>query len=133
MIRDEPIFGVGAGAFKVYVDRYEPLRESAEPLDARPNLSAHNVPLEIWTGSGTPTLLLYLALLAVVFRRLHSRRSGGEPLLFTGLAAALLGLFVTSAFHNYQYDNLLWAVCGVAASLAVWETRTVESRTLSST
>jgi hypothetical protein len=55
----------------------------------------------------------------------------GEAHLFTGLAAALLGLFVTSAFHNYQYDNLLWAICGVAASLAVWDARPTQPRSLS--
>jgi O-antigen ligase len=121
MVRDQPVFGVGAGAFKNYVDVYEPIPKTDRVVDARRNLSAHNVPMEIWAGSGTPTLLLYLAFVGAVLLRLHRSRSDTHwPDLSVGLTAALLGVLVASLFHNYQYDNLLWALCGVAASLAVW-------------
>jgi hypothetical protein len=127
MIRDEPIVGVGAGAFKQYVDRYEPLPEVEErPLDTRPNLPAHNVVLELWADSGTPAAILYLTFLGLVFLRLdrHRReRSGLTSTLALSLGAALIGLFVTSLFHNYTYDNLLWAICGVGVSLAIFPPR----------
>jgi O-antigen ligase/polysaccharide polymerase Wzy-like membrane protein len=119
MVRDEPVFGVGAGAFRSYVDSYEPIHEG-EAADSRRRLSAHNVPLEIWAGSGTPALLFYLGFIGAVLRRLHRSRSD-EPGLYTGLTAATLGLVITSLFHNYQYDNLIWALCGIAASIAVYQ------------
>ncbi len=130
MVRDEPVVGVGAGAFKHQVDRYEPLPAIEErPLDARPNLPAHNVVLELWADSGTPAVVFYLTLLVFVFLRLerHRReRAGLTSSLGAGLGAALLGLFVTSLFHNYTYDNVLWAICGIAVSLAMFPLR--ESR-----
>jgi hypothetical protein len=121
MVRDEPVFGVGAGAFKDYVDVYEPIPNTGDLVDRRPHLPAHNVPLEIWSGSGTPALLLYLAFVGAVLVRLHRSRSNGARLdLSVGLTAALLGVLIASLFHNYQYDNLMWALCGLAASLAIW-------------
>jgi hypothetical protein len=122
MVRDEPLFGVGAGAFKHYVDRYEPLPAGQErPIDARPNLSAHNVVLELWADSGTAAAVLYVLFLALVLLRLEQfRRRGPGAALLTGLSAALIGLFVTSLFHNYEYDNLLWVICGLAVGLALW-------------
>jgi O-Antigen ligase len=124
MVRDEPFLGVGAGAFKHYVDRYEPLPpEPDRPIDARPNLPAHNVVLEIWADSGTPAVLLYLTFLGLIVVRLDRHRRedvGFLSALAVGLSATLIALFVTSLFHNYQYDNLLWIICGVAVSLAVF-------------
>jgi O-antigen ligase/polysaccharide polymerase Wzy-like membrane protein len=121
MIRDEPLVGVGAGAFKQYVDRYEPLPKVEErPLDTRPNLPAHNVVAELWADSGTPAAILYLTLLALVFLRVERHRRGRvgfSSTLALALNAALIGLFVTSLFHNYTYDNLLWAICGIGVSL----------------
>jgi hypothetical protein len=134
MVRDEPLLGVGAGAFKQHVDRYEPLPTASErPIDARLNLSAHNVVLELWAGSGTPAVLLYLLFLTVILLALERHRRDGRGIsspLAAGLSAALIGLFVTSLFHNYQYDNLLWVICGVAVSLGVFGTaqRTATTR-----
>jgi hypothetical protein len=121
MARDEPVFGVGAGAFKNYVDAYEPIPKTERLVDARRHLPAHNVLMEIWAGSGTLALLLYLAFVIAVLLRLHRSRSDPRwPGLTVGLTAALLGVLIASLFHNYQYDNLIWALCGIAASLAVW-------------
>jgi hypothetical protein len=132
MVRDEPLLGVGAGAFQKYVDRYEPLTTVQEkPIDARPNLPAHNVVLELWADSGTPAAILYVLLLALVllqFERHRRKVHDTSSALVVGLSAALIGLFVTSLFHNYQYDNLLWVICGVAASLGLYPGRTATAR-----
>jgi hypothetical protein len=121
MVRDHPLFGVGAGAFRNYVDGYEPIAKTDERIDERKQLPAHNVFIEIWAGSGTPAVLFYMALLGAVLLRLHRARSdeNGRD-LYTGATAAMLGLGVTSAFHNYQYDNLIWVLSGIAASVALW-------------
>jgi O-antigen ligase len=134
MVRDEPLLGVGAGAFKLHVDRYEPLPAVQEQrIDARPHLSAHNVVLELWADSGTPAVLLYILFLALILYRLERHRRDGRGLsspLAAGLSAALIGLFVTTLFHNYQYDNLLWVICGVAASLGVYASEIGTQRTV---
>jgi O-Antigen ligase len=128
MVRDQPVFGVGAGAFKNYVDAYEPIEKTDRVVDARRNLPAHNVLLEIWAGSGTPALLLYLAFVGAVLLRLHrSRADHRQPGLAVGLTAALIGVLVASLFHNYQYDNLIWALYGLAASIAVWDGRALRA------
>lgn len=131
MVRDEPFLGVGAGAFKQYVDRYEPLAAvQKRPIDARPNLSAHNVVLELWADSGTPAVLLYILFLSLILYRLEQHRreeNGPGSALAAGLSAALIGLFVTSLFHNFQYDNLLWTICGVAVSLGIYRPRSALS------
>lgn len=128
MVRDEPLLGVGAGAFQKYVDRYEPLPAVQErPIDARPNLPAHNVVLELWADSGTPAAILYVLFLALVLIRFERHRRNvheASSALVVGLSAALIGLFVTSLFHNYQYDNLLWVICGAGVSLGVYPPRT---------
>jgi hypothetical protein len=133
MVRDEPLLGVGAGAFKLYVDRYEPLSAAqGRPIDARPNLSAHNIVLELWAGSGTPAVLLYLLFLSLILYPLERARRDGHGIsapLAAGLGAALIGLFVTSLFHNYQYENLLWVICGVAVSLDVHRSQSGAQRT----
>jgi O-antigen ligase len=124
MVRDEPLFGVGAGSFKRYVDQYEPIRVTDQPIDARERLPAHNVYLEIWSGSGTPALVLYAAFLGAVLLGLRRvRLNEGEQPLSLGLTAAFLGVAVAGAFHNYQYDNLLWALSGVGISMALWRTQ----------
>jgi hypothetical protein len=132
MVRDEPLLGVGAGAFQKYVDQYEPLPAVRErPIDARPNLPAHNVVLELWADSGTPAaflFVLFLALVLIRFERHRRKVHDASSALVVGLSAALIGLFVTSLFHNYQYDNLLWVICGVAVSLGVNPPRTATAR-----
>lgn len=121
MVRDEPLFGVGAGAFRDHVDRYEPISATGRPADARAQLSAHNVFLEIWAGSGTPVFFLYVCFIGAVLLRLHRTRTAEDgQRLCMGLIAALLGLVVTAAFHNYQYDNVLWALTGIAVSIGLW-------------
>lgn len=122
MVRDHPIVGIGPGAFRDYVDAYEPVRPD-EPIDARPNLPAHNVFLELWASSGTPAFLLYLAFLISVLLGLERQRRDSDGIDRTtamGLTAAVIGISVTSLFHNYQTENLLWALIGIAVSLRMW-------------
>ncbi len=119
MIADHPLFGVGPGAFKDQVDVYAPPVEAGALVDDRPELAAHNVVLELWADSGTPAVVAYVFFLAGVLLLLERRRrsSPGQAVLATATSAALIGLIVTSLFHNYQYDNLLWTLCGLAASM----------------
>jgi O-antigen ligase len=121
-IRDYPVFGVGAGAFRDYVDAYEPIAKGTV-VDARPRLPAHNVFLEVWADSGTPAFVLYVTFLGAVLLALERRRrrsDGVDQTIAVALSAALIGLNVTSAFHNYQTENLLWALLGLAVSLELW-------------
>jgi hypothetical protein len=119
MIADHPIFGVGPGAFKDYVGEYAPRQRPGEVVDERENLPAHNVPLEIWADSGTPAFLAYVALVLAILlalERTRRRRAGDQRLLACGVSAAFLGLVVTSLFHNYQFENVFWVLCAVAAA-----------------
>lgn len=118
MVRANPVVGVGPGAFPSQVDRY-----AGPAPDGRPRQPAHNVFVSTWAETGTPGVLLYVGFLATVLLGLERRRrsSAGVPAaLAVGVAAALMGHVVTSAFHNYQFDNLLWILCGLATAMAVW-------------
>ena len=129
MVRDQPLFGVGPGAFKDYVDHYAGHFKPGQLIDRRQRLSAHDVPLELWADSGTPALVLYLGFLFAVLAGLEIERrftTGIERDLTVGLSAALIGLMVTYLFHNYESDNLLWAICGIAISMRLW--RRIQSR-----
>lgn len=123
MARDHPVLGVGPGAFRERVDDY--LDRSPAPgygpLPER--LPPHNVYLGTLAESGVPGALLYLgflvALLVGVERR-RRRTPDAEALVPTAVGVGLVGLLVTSAFHNYQYDNLQWLLAGLGLSLAMW-------------
>lgn len=122
MIADHPVFGVGPGAFKDYVGEYAPAPKAGEVIDPREELPAHNVALEIWADSGTPAFLAYGALVFAILlalERTRRRSTGNRRFLMCGMSAAFLGLFVTSMFHNYQFENVFWVLCAVAAATEI--------------
>jgi O-antigen ligase len=126
MINDYPFTGVGPGAFAKFLDHYAPDPAAGEVIDDRQDIPAHNVVLELWADSGTPAMVAYLLFLGASFLvvdRYRRTASGVDFFLAVGVAASLAALFVTSLFHNYQYDNLFWCLLGLAWSFVLWPRR----------
>jgi putative inorganic carbon (hco3(-)) transporter len=108
MIADNPVLGVGYGAFPYLIGRYTD--NTARVGDA------HNVYLLIAAELGIPALLLFLLLIGLAFReawRLYRR--GEDPFLRglgLGLAAGIVGLVVTgmfgSRFNSFELVGYFW-------------------------
>ncbi|MFL5582470.1 MAG: O-antigen ligase family protein, partial [Gemmatimonadaceae bacterium] len=127
MVRDNPVLGVGPGAFRWTLPAYDDMRDIS---DLR-YLPAHNVAMELWAQSGTPAVLLYAAFLVLVLLAAERRRratAGADQAVAVAATAGILALCATYAFHNYAEDNLLWALAALAVSWAVWPDRAAAAR-----
>jgi putative inorganic carbon (HCO3(-)) transporter len=108
MIADNPVLGVGYGAFPYLIGRYT---DGAARVG-----DAHNMYLLVAAEAGIPALLLFLLLIGLAFRegwRLYRR--GQDPVLRglgLGLAAGIVGLLVTgmfgSRFNSFELVGYFW-------------------------
>jgi O-antigen ligase len=100
MIKDRPWFGVGAGAFD------ERFRDYTTDWRFRiPRGHAHNAYLQMAATVGIPAMVVYLALLAVLGRRLIQRTGEGTG---SGIAVGALAATAALAFHGvFDYLHVL--------------------------
>ena len=106
MIRDHPLTGVG-------IDMVEPAYPEYRAADA-PHLRIphlHNNVVQIAAERGLPTLVAYLAILAVFFRR-SAQILGGEPSPVApavgGCLLAIVGISVAGLFEYNWGDAEVW-------------------------
>ena len=112
MIRADPLRGVGLGNFRVRSMRYHP--KVKEPLPA------HNMYVEVAAEVGLPALLVLLAILWLVLRRvlegspgLLKERTRGEGALFRGFLVVTALYLLSGVLRNCEYDAALWAYLGI--------------------
>jgi len=106
MIADNPIFGVGPLNFKSLSTLYTGLEQG--------NI-AHNSFLEVAAEFGLPVFIVFVLLLASVFRILNrATRLGASPDgrrlagWAEGLRSGLTGFLVAGCFISAQYEKMLW-------------------------
>lgn len=100
MMRDYPVFGVGAGVFFHLYEAYA--MPGSEPWG---NIAyAHNIFLNVGTEFGLLGLALFLPLLAIVLYMSFSLAKTGNP-FYQGLFAALVGVLI-----HQQVDVPIWGL-----------------------
>ena len=118
MIRDRPILGHGLNTFMAnYLDYWV----GGERMPRY----AHNCYLQVWAETGIVGLLLFVALLGLLFARfvagLRRIRFDGEPVLLLGLVAGLLAFVVQAGmdtnFYSLRQAAMFWILSGVALGL----------------
>ena len=115
MTLEQPVVGLGPGAFSQHHDEYT----SGLPEDVNHPLDvAHNTWLEISSELGLLGLLSFAAMLVLAFVAAWTTwRRRGDPLA-AGTAAALFGCSVAATFVTEQYYLPLWLLSGLAVGVA---------------
>jgi len=115
MIAANPVFGVGFARFEPNYGRYDPAREDVT-LQQHGVHVAHNSYLQIWAECGTPTFLLYLALILFSFLDVwkvrataRSRYHASWILSYCNMfEASMLTFLIGSTFLNRAHFDLLY-------------------------
>jgi len=114
MMEAHPVFGVGLRQFAAAEFHYNP-----ELMDFK---VAHNTYVQLGAEGGIPTLVLYLAILAVTIAACRSaQRLPGVPANFAALALAfqiaLIGTMVAEFFLTAQYIKGVWVFISLAPNV----------------
>jgi O-antigen ligase len=109
IIKEHPLFGIGAGQFRRQVQSYEGTGEDVQSL-------AHNTYVEVAAEMGIGSLLLFLSILVFTFlslertSRMALRNHAPKLLQVSALSiqASLVGYAVSLCFLTGQYQKHLW-------------------------
>jgi len=122
IISDHPVFGIGVGAYRDAHFDYSILR--LEWANVQGHWATHSTWLCIAAETGIPGLLLYLAMIGSVFRRVAQARRRLPPALeewrldLRYLEAGLVGFMVCASFGVYQSLPFLYMYLAFAWVLA---------------
>lgn len=123
---DNPVLGVGGQNFAVAEGTISPLARLRERGRGVRWGAAHNTFIQVGAELGVPGLLLFIGLIASVFRSLRrvtrlARRSGpaGADLsrIAQALTAALIGFVTGSVFLSLAYHDILYTLVAFALAL----------------
>jgi O-antigen ligase len=130
MIGDAPLTGVGPYNFKFLSAAYSGLDR---------DFIAHNTYLELAAELGLPVLVIFLLLVAAVFRSLGRAQASGDDQAgrelaawAEGLRSGLAGFLVAGAFISAQYEKWFWVLVFIAivverlATARAWQARAPE-------
>lgn len=114
MTLEQPVVGMGPGAFARYHDEYTTglPQDVNHPLDV-----AHNTWLEVSSELGLLGLAAFVALLAIAFGTAWTAWRRRDDPLAGAVAAALVGCAVAGTFVTEQYYLPLWLLCGLAVGV----------------
>jgi O-antigen ligase len=114
---DNPVFGVGLGAFPVAEGTISPLAaRQAYGLTMKWS-AAHSSYIQVAGELGIPGIIVFLLLLWSGYRTVVPER-GRPPPLGHPIAAALLGYAVAGAFLSQAYAPLLYSLLALAVASA---------------
>ena len=99
MIKDHPIFGVGAGQYKSHFNEY------IDPTSPdRDTVFAHNLFLQVAAEFGLAGLLVFCAIIALILA-MGFRLGRTGNIVYQGLFATTVGVLV-----HMQFDNTIWGL-----------------------
>jgi Flp pilus assembly protein TadD/O-antigen ligase len=132
-----PWLGVGPGQFRIYFPSVQSTGLTPQTLAKRPYISsehAHNDLIQMAADSGFPALLLYLLLLAWLYKKLWqgSGQTHAEPLCLAGIAGGLAALHVHS-LANFPFliaptQATAWAMAAIGLKACQPEPPEFEAR-----
>jgi O-antigen ligase len=113
-----PLFGVGLGQFQAVEHHYNPMLASFE---ANTHV-AHNTYVQLGAEGGIPTLLMYLAILAMALSTCRSAQNlpgVSEDIATFALALriGLIGIMVAEFFLTAEYIKEVWVFISLAPNL----------------
>jgi O-Antigen ligase len=125
VVRDHPVFGVGAGNYQVVEPGYAlaNLTVTRADLVTKPEV-VHNTYLHITAEYGAIGVLLFLVVVAggllVGLRAARQLGRSGDrqmEIIGRGLIVASVAMFAAFFFISAQYQKQLWLMLGLAAAL----------------
>jgi len=121
MFIDHPLFGVGYDNYDVYYLDYS---EEIGLDQRREERQAHNLYLEVAAETGIIGILLFAALLTIVFRGLQNAKRVLEDTqqhefaaLVIALQASIIGYLASSMFLHAAFPRYFWLYVGIALAL----------------
>lgn len=123
MFSDHPIFGVGRRNYARNYLKYSPSIGLDPRAEAR---EAHNLYLEVASEQGTVGLIVFAAMVGVVFRQLFEAKRllrivGDEHLIpgVSGIQFGLIGYLICSIFLHLNYERYFWLIVALALGCSV--------------
>jgi len=117
MIEENPVLGVGFGAFEKTFDTYQ-----EGDLSTGLGRSAHNTALRIIAETGVigfvPSLTFIGVLVFYLARALLRARVGSEQVLTFALLASLCSFILMSLTLDQLFEPHFWVGCGIAVAFA---------------
>jgi O-antigen ligase len=115
IVADNPLLGVGLGAFSLEIRRYAPELGAKDP---------HNTYLGLAAEVGIPGLLLWLVMVGAVIK---STRIGtietpsiDDTVQPRWIVRALIGFLIAGLFGTYSALNVLYLILGTLSAAALW-------------
>ncbi len=134
MMEAHPVFGVGLGQFRSAEFKYNPMLAD---LETDPKI-AHDTYVQLGAEGGIPTLVFYVAILALTLATCRaSRNLSRVPADIAALALSfqigLIGIMVAQFFLTAQYIKEVWVFISLAPNLYAisFQTATASVKTLS--
>ena len=141
IVRDHPLLGTGPETFPDVFSQYSHdvlPPERAVALDSYRVESPHNVYLAVATGSGIPTLIAYLGILAgflVTSRKALRAVRRDARMTLVAVLAAVIGHLVTDVFMTAEITStwLFWLLLGATLAWASAEESRIASEAAETT
>jgi O-antigen ligase len=135
MVEQHPVIGIGVGNFFFQYYRYSHMVSGTMSPKWRPK-QVQNGFVQIWAEQGTLGIIIFLALLAMVFKELFvsmkRRPTSEEHLMLTGLMSCYFGLLGMMMFIPLTQQESTWIIfaLSIAAARLISERRSEEKRAL---
>lgn len=121
MIRDNPLTGIGWGAYRFVYPHYDFFINNPDVIIYH----AHNMYFNIAAELGIPGLLIFMLLLLVhfyfAFNVMKSKTSVGKKALAIGLCCSFIGIIVGGitdhTLFNMELASIYWLICALSFSL----------------
>jgi O-antigen ligase len=118
MFLDHPLLGVGLGNFK---DNYQNYSRELGLDQRRAPRNPASLYLELLSEQGIIGILIFILLLALIFREMRSAQINFQLLgmndysfMGSALAAGFAGYMFSAIFKNSAYSNVFWVIVGIS-------------------